>query len=43
MDYPSRELPRRTKLQKAANFLMVSIFMGIGIYLFVQGLSQFLK
>jgi hypothetical protein len=41
MNTPQGDFPRQTKSQKAAYYLLVSIIFGTGIYLLVQGISEF--
>jgi hypothetical protein len=41
MDTPNNVVPHPTKSQIAAYYLLICIFLGIGIYILVQGISNF--
>jgi hypothetical protein len=42
MDNLYSEYPHPTKLQKAAYYLLASIFLGTGVYLIAQGIALLL-
>lgn len=43
MNTPQSEFPQPTKSQKVVYYLLVSIFLGAGIYFLAQGIALFLR